>query len=113
MSTGPARYAFAEESDALSEAREGYYAAVLQEFGVAGLAIVVALFLQFLVAGYRSVAGLHEPLLRSLGTNILALLALVVVYLFKGALLDYEPLNVYFWFYAGMLFKLPVLERTA
>jgi hypothetical protein len=30
----------------------------------------------------------------------------------KGSVLDYDPLNVYFWLFAGMLVKLPQLEAA-
>ena len=33
-----------------------------------------------------------------------------LVYAVKGQYLDLDPLNVYFWLFAGMLFKLPALE---
>jgi hypothetical protein len=113
MSTGPARYAFAADQDTGLGGLEGYYAAILLELGLVGLVIVVALLSRLLLAGYRSFVRLRDPVLRPFGTSILALLCVLVVYLVKGAFIDYDPLNVYFWMYAGILIKLPVLQRTA
>jgi hypothetical protein len=111
MSTGPARYAV----DLLGLATglvgiEGFYAKTIVEIGVPGLIIVVALFTRMLIAGYKTFGHLHDRTLRAFGAGVLAFLFLQVVYLVKGAFLDYDPLNVYFWLFAGILMKLPKLD---
>jgi hypothetical protein len=111
MSTGPARYAV----DLLGLTSgfvgfEGFYAKTIVEIGVPGLIIVVALFTSLLIAGYRTFGRLHDRALRAFGAGILAFLFLEVVYLVKGAFLDIDPLNVYFWLFAGILMKLPKLD---
>ena len=111
MSTGPARYAF-NASDAVTQfgALESFYAKTIVELGVLGLIIVVILLGVLLWNGYRCVICLKDPILRHLGVALLALLLVSVIYLAKGAMIDYDPLNVYFWLYAGILMKLPKLE---
>jgi hypothetical protein len=111
MTTGPARYAV----DLLSLATglvgiEGFYAKTIAEIGVPGLIIVVVLFTRLLIAGYRAFGRLHDRALRAFGAGILAFLFLQVVYLVKGSFLDIDPLNVYFWLFAGILMKLPTLD---
>ena len=34
-----------------------------------------------------------------------------VVYTVKAQYLDFDPLNLYFWLFTGILFKLAVLDR--
>ncbi len=111
MSTGPARYAF-NASDAVTQltAFESFYAKTIVELGVLGLIIVLILLGLLLWNGYRCVICLKDPILRHLAVGLLALLLVTVIYLAKGAVIDYDPLNVYFWLYAGILMKLPKLE---
>ncbi len=112
MSTGPARFAFARDAtDTGLAGFEGFYALIVTELGLLGLIIVVALFGAMLVGGYQRLVKLHDPVLRAFAASFLSFLAVIVVYLLKGALLDYDALNVYFWLYAGMLMKLPVLQN--
>jgi hypothetical protein len=33
-----------------------------------------------------------------------------VIYCLKGQYFDLDPLNVYFWLFVGLLFKLPALD---
>lgn len=111
MSTGPARYAV--DSLGLTSGfvgYEGFYAKTIVEIGVPGLIIVVSLFTSLLITGYRTFGRLHDRALRAFGAGILAFLFLQVVYLVKGAFLDIDPLNVYFWLFAGILMKLPSLD---
>jgi hypothetical protein len=113
MSTGPARYAV----DLLSPTSgfvgfDGFYAKTIVEIGVPGLVIVVALFTHLLIAGYRIIRYLHDRALQAFGAGILGFLFLQVVYLVKGAILDIDPLNVYFWLFAGILMKLPILALS-
>jgi hypothetical protein len=110
-STGPARFAFAADAaDTGLVGLEGFYPVIVAELGVVGLIVVVMLFAAILAAGYRRLVRLHDRVLRAFAAGFLSFLAVIVVYLLKGALLDYDALNVYFWLYAGMLMKLPMLQ---
>jgi hypothetical protein len=111
MSTGPARFAFPLDASGTGLVGfEGFYALVIAEYGLPGLMLITLLFGAILMQGYRRLTELSDPALRMFASGFVAFLAIVVVYLFKGALLDYDALNVYFWLFAGMLMKLPALQ---
>ncbi|MBI4446456.1 MAG: hypothetical protein HY645_11175 [Acidobacteria bacterium] len=115
MSSGPARYAFnnPETEPTPLVPFEGFYAKTTAELGLAGLAIVVVFFVRLSLAGCHVLARVREPMLRPFAVAFLAFLLVQIVYLVKGAYLDYDPLNVYFWLFAGMLMKLPALSSVA
>ncbi len=113
MATGPARFAFnsAEEAAANAAGIESFYAKAVYELGLAGLVIVVGLFLSLLWRGFKAFRRLKDPELRLCSGSILAFLIGIMVYLLKGAVIDYDPTNVYFWLFAGILMKLPQLDQ--
>ncbi|MBI4445898.1 MAG: O-antigen ligase family protein [Acidobacteria bacterium] len=114
MSSGPARYAFDEYTVKGSfGAVESFYAKVIVELGIPGLVLVLVFFGWLLMRGYQSVARLRESRLRAFGVALLAFFIMQVAYLAKGSYLDYDPLNVYFWLFAGFLMKLQGLERES
>lgn len=110
MNTGAARYALADPESMIGI--ENYYAKAVVELGVIGLMAVVGLFIALLVRGYGIQRGLRDPGLRSCAIAILAFLAMMVLNSFKGWLIDLDPINVYFWLFAGILLKLGHLEAT-
>jgi hypothetical protein len=116
MATGPTRYAVAlagengTASYATIEGIEAFYSKTIVEIGLPGLALVTALFTWILISSYKSLRKICDRDLRGVAIALLALLTLVVLYLIKGSFLDYDPLNVYFWFFAGLLMKLPSLD---
>jgi hypothetical protein len=112
MSTGPARYALTsyDEAREVLVGIESFYAKVIVELGVPGLIVVLALFARLLLDGYASFARLNAPVLRGFAGALLAFLILITIYLAKGDVLQIDPLNVYFWFFAGILVKLPSLD---
>jgi len=111
MSTGPARYALTPGTAASQLVwLESFYAKTIVELGVPGLIMVLVLLAWLLLSGYRHLVRLKDPILRTFAAALLALLLVTVIYLAKGAFLDYDPLNVYFWLFAGILMKLPRLE---
>ena len=110
MNTGAARYV----SDlALIYGIENYYAKAVVEFGIPGLIVLVSLFLAILGSGWKNHNRLRDVELRAVSSGILAYLALTMIYQWKGWFLDLDPVNVYFWFFAGLLVRLPHLEETS
>lgn len=117
MNTGQARYAVSG-TDVGSYINMLYYAGVeslpgkaILEIGVPGLILVVVLFGWIIISSYRQIGKLQDPLLRGFGVSLFAFLVIVIAWLYKGAVLDYDPINVFFWLFAGVLFKLPTLEK--
>jgi len=114
MSTGPARYALGLADETVDlVGLEGFYVKTIAEIGIPGLMIVVALFTQLLLNSYKAFACLQDRALRAFGAGILVFLFIQIIYSTKGAVLDFDPINVYFWLFAGILMKLPKLQASS
>jgi hypothetical protein len=111
--TGAARYALGGVASPAAAAglnfSESWWVKVLLELGVAGLLAVVVLMGWLLVAGYLAWRRTGDRDLRQVAAALLAFLLWTLVYLSKGAEIDLDPINVYFWLFAGILLRLPAL----
>lgn len=81
---------------------ENWYAKTLLELGVAGFVAIVVALGSMLATLLGRLRAAHDDV-RTVAAPVCALLAVVVVLLFKGSYIDVAPLNVYFWLLAGML----------
>jgi len=108
--TGSARYAFANPVSFV--AIENYYAKAAYELGLLGLLVVIGLFLSLALLGYRSHPRLQSLSLRSCSAGFLAFIVVMILNSFKGWQIDLDPINVYFWVFAGVLMKLPLLDPS-
>ncbi len=108
-----ARYAFPGERVVTPAGRflESWYHKGWIELGVVGFLLVLVLFGTLVIRLVRSYASVRDPGLRSVAAAFLALLLWTLFYNVKAQYIDVDPLNVYFWLLAGLLFKLPALER--
>jgi O-antigen ligase len=109
--TGSARYAL--ERPEFFRAIENYYAKAAYELGALGLLLLVAVFVALLVLGSRILRRLRDPGLHASAAALLAFLIVAMLYSFKTWLLDLDPVNVYFWLFAGVLTCLPALDRLS
>lgn len=93
---------------------ESWYVKALLELGVAGLVILALLFGTIVTRALRQHRGLRDPGIKAVSASLLALLLWNLVFNVKAQYLDIDPMNVYFWLFLGVLFKLPTLdeERT-
>jgi uncharacterized membrane protein YhaH (DUF805 family) len=89
---------------------ETYFAKALLELGLPGLCGVVLLLLAVLIEGSLALFRLRDRKLKAYGAALLSFLLIGILNEWKGAYLDLDPLNVYFWLFAGILFHLPSLE---
>ena len=118
MNTSQARYGLGPEVSssyanlAFNAGVESFPGKAILEIGMPGLIVAAALLGWLLLSGYRRLRELRDPSLRAFGIGLLSFLAIVVAYLYKGTVLDYDPLNVCFWLFAGILMKLPELEAN-
>lgn len=109
MNTGAARFAVLDPS--VLSGVENYYAKALIELGLLGLILVAGLFLSLIFYGYSTFRHLKDKNLRSAAAAILAFMITIVLNSFKGWQIDLDPINVYFWFFAGILLKLKYLDH--
>lgn len=110
VNTGAARYAFADMESFI--AIENYYAKAVHELGVAGLLVVAGLFASLIAAGSRVRSTLRDTGLHSFAAALLAFIITMSITSLKGWQLDLDPINVYFWVFAGAMLKLPALENV-
>jgi hypothetical protein len=115
-----ARYAFSNDEDwqqfiypVLGRWHESWYVKTWLELGVLGVATVLALFGTMLVRGVRGHLRIRDPGLRVASAVCVAVVAWAIVYAIKGQYLDLDPLNVYFWLFAGLMLRMPSLEEQA
>jgi hypothetical protein len=106
--TGAARYALIDPSAFLGI--ENYYAKAVYELGIPGLFVVVGLFAAILIAARRIYFRLTSAHLRCTAGALAAFFVIIFFNSFKGWLIDLDPVNVYYWVFCGMLFKLPALQ---
>ena len=91
--------------------QESYLAKSILELGIVGLALIATVFGSILVRGLRIRRRLRDPGLIAMASAILGLMIWGIVYTVKAQYLDFDPLNLYFWLFTGILFKLAVLDR--
>lgn len=108
--TGAARYAVSDPTVFIGI--ENYYAKAVVELGIPGLLVVVGLFVVVIVAGFGAHRSAASPVYRSCSSAFLAFAIIISLNSFKGWLIDLDPLNVYYWLFAGILLKLSVLGQT-
>jgi hypothetical protein len=89
---------------------ESWFVKAQVELGVIGMVIVVVLLGRILWRHWSVHRGLQDPSLRSVSAALLGLLIWVVLASVKGQYLDFDPINIYFWLFAGILARLPHLE---
>jgi hypothetical protein len=108
--TGAARYALADP-DAF-KGIENYYGKAAYELGMPGLLVVAGLFLTIIFLSLKARRTMVAPDLRCGANALLAFLVAIFLSSFKGWQIDLDPVNVYYWLFAGVLLKLPVLEKS-
>jgi hypothetical protein len=108
-----ARYAFSnvQLKSKVGAVQESWYVKAYLELGVFGLIIAVALLGTIVYRGARVHLRLRDPRLKLVSAAILALLGWVLIYSLKAQYFDLDPINIYFWLFAGILMRLPRLER--
>jgi hypothetical protein len=115
MNTGPARYLFPGERmpiDNLSFNIESYYVKAMVELGVPGPIAVILLFAALIAAGLHSRSQTRDRQLKTAVSAYTAFVILMTINSIKGWQLDVDPLNVYYWVFAGAIFKLPYLKAA-
>jgi len=106
--TGSARYVL--QRPEFFEAIQNYYAKSAYELGVLGFLILVALFIALIYKGLKTVSSLRDPGLRAMAAALTGFLIVIALDSFKGWILDLDPVNVYFWLFAGVLAGLTRLD---
>lgn len=89
---------------------ETFHSKVLFELGYIGFALYMIFITHLVYLAFRTYLSLKDPTLRGFAGSYWVLL-LFVAYLPYWYALDTDPVGVYYWIFAGVIFKLPVIEK--
>ena len=89
---------------------ETYYPKVLFEVGIVGMLAFLAFVTNLTIAAFKTHRSIKDRNLRSYGASIWVFI-LFISYNTYYYPLDVDPVAVYYWFFAGILFKLPVIDK--
>ena len=117
--TGPAASKFRAEiqtywekfGTATFNPSENYFQVLISETGLPGTITMLILTITILWRGYKSYLRLENNDLKWVAVASLSVLVSIFVVFFGGPALVTAPLNMFFWFLAGALFKLPILDQ--
>lgn len=90
---------------------ESWFVKVVLELGVPGLLLVLAIFGTMLFRGAKSYLALRDSRLRAVAAALLVFLFVNVLLALSKPYIDNDPVNVYFWLFAGVLAKLVVIDN--
>jgi hypothetical protein len=108
-----ARYAFTDPRDIvafLDTWHESWFVKLTLEMGLPGLLLVVLLLVHVVGTSLRNHVRLHDPVLRSISGAFIAVLVWNIAYFPKASYIELDPMNVYFWLFAGLLARIPTLD---
>jgi hypothetical protein len=109
MNTGAARHVMSSAAAHRFSPVESYYARAIIELGIPGFLVVVSLFGAMVLRGFACLAATTDRACKSCAAALLAYLIVIIFHSLKGWQIDADPVNIYFWLFAGILFKLPLI----
>ncbi|MEH1911529.1 MAG: hormogonium polysaccharide biosynthesis protein HpsL [Nostoc sp.] len=89
---------------------ETYYPKVLFEVGIIGVLAFLGLVTSLTIIGFKTYRSIKNRNFRSYGAALWVFI-LFISYNTYYYPLDVDPVAVYYWFFAGVLFKLPELDK--
>jgi hypothetical protein len=89
---------------------ETYYPKVLYEVGIFGVLGFFGLVTTLTIIGFKTYRSMKNRNFRSYGAALWVFI-LFISYNTYYYPLDVDPVAVYYWFFAGVLFKLPILDK--
>ena len=92
---------------------ETWWVKLWVELGIAGIVLAVTLITQLIGRAFFRHLRVNDPRLRSVSAALLAFLVWNVVYALKAQNMDLDPMDVYFWLFAGVLVRVHALDREA
>ncbi|OGK78195.1 MAG: hypothetical protein A2X36_05595 [Elusimicrobia bacterium GWA2_69_24] len=90
---------------------ESYWLKLLWEYGLLGTVVFLVLVSMMFWASIKAQRSIRDVRLRWVGVGLLAAVAGGVLNVFVAGP-DFTPMNVYFWFFAGVLQRLPELDDS-
>lgn len=93
-----------------TELIETYHPKLLYEIGPLGLIATLALYLSLTVATFKAYRSIQDPNLRGYGASMWVFVLFISIFPYYYPL-DVDPVNVYYWLAAGIVLKLPEIDR--
>jgi O-antigen ligase len=110
--TGSALDSFSHRSIYLTKfTSHSLYLKYAIEMGIGGLVLFLLILITSLKHGIKAYLQLKDIYLKSLAGWILTFIVAVSISGLSGPMLDAYPVNLYFWFLLGLLFKLKDIEK--
>jgi len=89
---------------------ETYYPKLLFEIGIVGVIAFLFLVTTLTVCAFKTYRSIKNYNLRTYGSTLWVFILFISYNTFYYPL-DVDPVSVYYWFFAGIIFKLPVLDK--
>jgi hypothetical protein len=115
MSTSAARYGGTDSASFLTKLTysvESYYTKAIIETGAFGVIALLAVFGAMIAETLRARAVVRNRALKSAASAYAAFVIVIVINCAKGWIIDVDPVNVYFWLFAGFGIKAAYLDRA-
>ncbi|MGF1569805.1 MAG: hormogonium polysaccharide biosynthesis protein HpsL [Nodosilinea sp.] len=93
-----------------TELVETYHPKLLYEIGPLGLLATLALYGTLTVVTFNAYRSIKDPNLRGYGASMWVFVLFISVFPYYYPL-DVDPVNVYYWLAAGIVLKLPEIDR--
>lgn len=89
---------------------ETWFPKIMHEVGILGLAAFLAVVTTLTVLTFQAYRSVRDKNFRSMGASywVLVLFLSYQTYYYP---LDVDPMSVYFWFFAGVILKLPEIDK--
>ena len=89
---------------------ETFHAKLFFELGIVGFLAFMVFVTNLVILAFKSFWSVRDRSLRSFGSSFWVFI-LIISYLPYWYPLDTDPVAVYYWLFAGIIFKLPEIEK--
>ncbi|PSF38090.1 hypothetical protein C7H19_06355 [Aphanothece hegewaldii CCALA 016] len=89
---------------------ETFHSKLIFELGMIGFIIYMIFLTHLLILAFLSYRSIRDPSLRSFASSFWIFLV-IISYLPYWYPLDTDPVGIYYWFFAGIIFKLPIIDK--
>ncbi len=89
---------------------ETYHPKLLYEIGYPGLLAFLIFVTHLTILSYRNYRSVRDPTLRNFASSFWVFILIISFFPYWYPL-DTDPVAVYYWFLAGVVFKLPIIDQ--
>lgn len=89
---------------------ETFHPKVIYEIGYIGFFLFMLFITNLVIVTYKKYRSLKDPLLRSFALSLWVFVVLIGYFPYWYPL-DTDPVSTYFWLFAGVILKLPVIDK--